>query len=471
MPTVVLNAYSKAYPTITNRIRASVYLQTDPQALIASIIDATAGHPARTWSFPGLPRTNYGFTLDEIDGVGTPINNLATFDVVPGEIDGMLVRGDEQIQVGITTGFITGATSFTFDGTSGKPNYIGWEIVPSELTGRGILVRGVDYSWDKTTGTFSLLQVGDVFASLNWYNIHFDPILNPAGNSYPSVNDFEINYLDVDTSIDSSYFGHKLIVEPSSDLVKIYLPNILTVPQGRRMFVEITGSGNLNCVEFDTIDGSTINFLRGNLHAYSSESFSIYKWKNPFSGTFEWRVCESFGNFNNCGTVVSHDQIQLGLINFLKLDGSSVSRRRYARLYEDIVLNLPSLQVCNYDDWGTVYPVTFYSLANSANPLNVDLFHIPDRRNLFERSTSGSSVAGTYSEDSIKYHKHKIPSTKPLFPPFGGDLGGAISQPGFNTVVSGSSSYSSNPIDDSGISVGDTETKPKNYLINKYVLI
>src|ERR1044071_3050415 len=120
MSTVVLDAYSKAYPLITNRIRASVFLETDPEALIDSIIEVGT-HSARIWHFPGLPRANYGFSLDEIDGGGGVVNNLALFAVVPSTIDGLLTRDDEQIKVNTTTGFDAELTSVVFDGTDGKP--------------------------------------------------------------------------------------------------------------------------------------------------------------------------------------------------------------------------------------------------------------------------------------------------------------------------------------------------------------
>ena len=213
MPTVVLDAYSKAYPLILNRIRASVFLETDPIALVATIIDITVGHPARIWHFPGLPRANYGFSLDEIDIGGNPINNLALFSVVPSQIDGVLVRDDEQIKVDTTPGFNSGLNTVTFDGTAGKPNYIGWEIVPSELTGRGILAIGLDYSWDSVTGIFTLLQGGDVLAEGTIYNIHFNPILNPAGGSVPTINDFTTRLVIATGNIDVSDFGHPHIFQ------------------------------------------------------------------------------------------------------------------------------------------------------------------------------------------------------------------------------------------------------------------
>lgn len=92
---------------------------------------------------------------------------------------GLIVRNDEQIKVGTTPGLITGSSSFTFDGTSGKPDFRQTEIVISELTGRGILAKDLDYTWNSTTGQFNFIQVGDVFALNTYYNVHFQPIAQP----------------------------------------------------------------------------------------------------------------------------------------------------------------------------------------------------------------------------------------------------------------------------------------------------
>lgn len=90
------------------------------------------------------------------------------------------VKNDETIQVGVTPGLVAGASSFTFDGTetfpgSGifKPDYRYYEPVFSEIGGRSPMIKGVDYSWDYTTGVFTLLSVPDIFADLQYYNVHF----------------------------------------------------------------------------------------------------------------------------------------------------------------------------------------------------------------------------------------------------------------------------------------------------------
>lgn len=458
MPTVVLNLYTKAYPAIANRIKASVLSSTSPFAVVASQIDVTAGHPARTWAFPGLPRNNYGFSLDEIDGGGLVVNNLALFSVVPGQIDGLLTRNDEQPQVDVTPGFVSGTNTFTFDGTAGKPDYIGWEIVPSEVTGgRSILVRGLDYSWDSLTGIFTLLTVGEVFNNGAYFNIHFEPIQQSAGNSYPTITDFEINLVTVDTAIDETYFGKKLLVEPAGVYCEIILPDIATVVDGRKMMVEIGGSG-IKCCKFIPNGADVINFLRGNLLAMNNESFGIYKFSRPTLDP-EWRVCEAEGNFKTVGTSISDDNEDADVWNRHLFNGSSLSAKQYARLYNEFVLQLPASQVVNYDDHATGNNKYLWSLANSADPGNVDKFLIPDRRGLFERNNNAGKP-GDYTDDSIKSTGLNL--TLPLVQ---------------HTASAAPRGVTDGPLGGSGtaiipITIGTgTETKPKNYLINKYFLV
>lgn len=469
MPTAVLDAYSNGYPFIANRIRAAVSKESDPMAIVASIIDSTAGHPARIYHFPGLPRDNYRFTLDEIDGAGAVVNNLALFNVVPSTIEGFLVRADEQIKVGTTPGLTTATNEFIFDGTetapgSGiyKPDYRNWEIVVSECTGRGILVRDfVDFSWDKLTGTFTLLQAGDVFATGQWYNVHFEPITSPIGNSYPTVRDFKVNLIKVSTVLDQSYFGDKLLVEPDSDYIEVTLPDINTVSEGRAMMVDVYGDV-MACVKFIPQGGTEIKFLRGNLIAYTNESFSIYKFNRPL-GTPEWRVSDAHGSFSLCGTVVGDDMIQADVFNKQLLDGTIGDIELHARIYEEVVLNLPLAQRVNYDEWGTGNNKYLYSLANSADPGNAGKFRFPDRRGLFERNNSAGK-AGDFADEAINITGLAVTINQGNS--FLGNGGAGVVGRGSNSP----NSWNAPVIATAGSKTG-LETMPKNYLINKYVLL
>lgn len=564
MSTLVLNAYSSAYPDITNRIRASIFLQSDPLAIIASQIDSTIGHPIRIWSFPGLPRNNYGFSLDEIDGSDNPINNLAYFDVVPGEVDGELIRNDEQVMVDTTPGLVAGNTSAVFDGslvsggtvaivfqgntnashaaftlsgipftgdmvqvdwstnpnptdppndysvtstamagwslddlitdlynqmvaldvnttlfsTGGnngvrvhgfstasinvtltstpgavKPDYRGWDIVIDEMTGRDILATDYDYTWDKVTGTFTLLLSGDVFQSGQRYNIHFDSIVNPQGNSYPTVTDFNINLIVTDTTLNQSFFGDKLIVEPNDVYIEVTLPPILNVAKGRKLMVEVGGSSPV-CAKFLSQD-ATINFLRGNIYAYPGECFSIYRYDR--AGVSEWRVCDDEGNFKTVGQSVGDDSIQSNVFNKKLMDGSIESTSKYARLYNEIVLNLPLTQVVDFSAWTVGNNKYFFSRDNGSGQ-----FHFPDRRGVFEKNNSGGK-AGDFQAAQVGQFTDTIVIPKENT---------SIGEAGTGNFTTGSGI--NEPTDMNGVTITFNTGKENlvvNILINKYCLI
>lgn len=452
MPTVVLDAYSKAYPSITLRLRASVFLETDPSALVATIIEV-GSHPTRIWHFPGLPRANYGFSLDVLDAGGTPIQNLALFATVPGQIDGQLTRKDEQIKVGTTPGFDAGLQTVVFDGTGGKPNYIGWSIVPSELTGRGILEVGLDYSWDPASGTFTLLQVGDILANNTTYNIHFDPGQTVAGGSVPTVKDYSTRLVTATGNIDVTDFGNNIIVEPVGSYIELTLPDITTIPQGRDLQVETSSilGASVKCVKILPNGADTIAFLRGNIFILNNESLVIYRFRRPDLSN-EWRVRPIEGNFKNVGQLVSDDAIESGVFCKQLLDGSEGDVLKHARIYNEHVLNLPAIQVCNFDDWSTGNNHYLYSLANSSDPGNAGKFMFPERRDLYERNNS-SGKAGDFQNQSTKF----------TYTDTRGSSLGAV-----NTI----DTYQGGPFKfkTTSVTVG-TETRPVSYLINKFVLL
>lgn len=467
MATVVLDAYSKAYPSITNRIRASVFSESDPLTIVASIIDSTSGHPTRIWHFPGLPRDNYGFSLDEIDGSGDPVNNLALFDVVPGTLEGLLTRADEQIRVDVTPGLVAGATNFVFDGTGGKPDYIGWSIRPTEQGGgRGLMIRGLDYSWDSVTGTLALLQGGDIFSSLTYYNIHFDPAQGLAGDSVPTITDFSQRIVTTNDAILVEDFGNSIIAEPGGPFIELTLPAINTVAVGRVLILEVAKvlGQTVSCVKISKNGSDVINFMDGSLYMMSNETLKIYRLRRPDLSN-EWRVIDCNGNFRNIGQSTDEDATSTLVYCKHLFDGAVESSLQYARLYNQYILTLPPTQLVDFDAWATGNNKYFYSKANSANPSNANKFHFPDRRDLFSRNNN-SGKAGDFALDSIK--------TSDLFvqlfigDSFLGPAGG-----GWTSGTLGRGQASRAPFNfpiQSVLGVA-TETKPKNYLINKYVLV
>lgn len=464
--TVVLNLQSISYPTISNNIRVDIATQLNPGAIVATETDFVSGHPARIWSFPGLPRTNYVVVMNEIDGSGNPINQLAYFDVVPDSINGDLVRDDEQLTVGSAPSPVTGTTQMFFDGGSGRPDFRGWNINPERRNQPGTMIRDVEYSWDKTTGEFNLLTPGDVFIEGEPFNIDFDPIATPAGGSVNTAQSFTTRLITTNDNILLSDFGNKLIVEPASDYLELTLPDITTATDGLPVMIEVYKSTDC-CVKI--ISSDTINFLSGNIYIGRNESLRIYNFIR--SGTGEWRVDNADGNFKTVGQIVSFDQIESGLYNCVLLDGSELDALKYSRLY-DYISRLPSGQKVVFSHWNdNVNTRILFSL------IGTDTFMIPDRLALYQRAAN-TEMAGTFWRMSLESHKHVSPynDAQSIGAPYGrtglfGKIGsGSTDFDNDNWFTNnGTEIVGANQLNLAGAISG--ETRPNSYSINQYVLV
>ena len=473
MSTVVLDIYTSAWPSITNNIQCNVYAQSSPLAVIASITDTTTGHPARTWSFPGLVRANYRFEFLEITSGGTVVQSLGSMTVVPPSQSNYTFRVPIQIQCGVTSGVTSGTNVLLLDGTSGCPDIRTWDINIERIS-MGTMKADVDYSYNKSTGSITLLNTDDIFQPNEWFNITFIPQAGTVTESVPSLNVFKaLSFINGNYSVSTNDFGAKLIIKPTTGngYLELTLPDISTVVENRVLFIEMASG---NCAKFITHSGDTINWMgsRTNLFICPNEMVAIYKAIDPSGPTSYWRIHDAFGNFLNVGQVVTEDQIQANVFNKIALVGNQCDIYQHARLYNDFVLNLPSSQVCNYDDWSAGNNKYKYSLANSASYLNLNKFMVPDRRNMFERITDGTRKAGEYQADQMIQHQHEttigtLPTTL-----FGRGLLNRLL--GFYQGTGTSKTDLSGPmVNSSGAAISNTGTEVivKNVAVNKYVLI
>lgn len=399
MATAVLDAWSSPYPSISNRIRAEVYYQDNPNALVDSIIDSTSGHPTRLYHFPGLERKNCRFELNEIDGSGNTIRNLAFFFVVPASIPDLLVRDAEQITVDTTPNLVSGTSVAVFDGTNGSPDYRGWTIAISEIAGSNFKIDQTEIDWQPTTGTLTLTQAGDVFSPHQVYEVLFNPQQVTAGGSVNTNLDVESVLVVSSFNLIPSDFGKRYIIEPNVDYLTVGFPDISTVVAGRNVWIEV--GGNTPCtVELISLVSDTFNFLNGRILICPNEKVAVYNFIRSNSPlTAEWRVTQSEGNFKTVGNLVhcyTPDNF-----NAIKANNATYDKFQYARLYDYIENVLQPLGlVVNYDSWATGNNKYMFSLANSANPSFADKFHVPDLRGSFHRNTNAGN-AGTFENAEL----------------------------------------------------------------------
>lgn len=410
MATVALNIYTGAFPTISNNIEIRVYEQANPLAVV-TFLNYPQPHGLRTWSFPGLPRTNYLFRIFEMSG-STIVQQLGgDMDVVPGLATGVNFRATEQIQVDVTTGLTNGTNTFTFDGTAGTEDWRGWDIATIDRIGTGPMKKGVDYSWNKTPGIFTLAQSGDIFAPLEWFNVEFEAQTSAVTSSTPTVFPLfsSAKIITANYSINAGDFGGLLIVDPSGNYIELTLPDIATVQVLRPLTIEMRRSSANKCCKILTQSGQLIDWLsrtgpRNDLYICPNEKIKIYNFidtTNPSSPVAMWRTVDESGNFLRVGHQIGDDNIAANMFNVVQFDGTICDIFQFARLYNDYVLNLPGGQVVNYDDWSSGTNKYCFSFANSSNPANANKFFVPDRRNVSERITDGMRLPGSFQDQEV----------------------------------------------------------------------
>jgi hypothetical protein len=407
MATVALNIYTDAYPTITNNIEIRVYAQSNPLAVIASL-NYPQPHPLRTWSFPGLPKTNYLFRIFEMSG-STIVRQLGgDMDVVPGSANGINFRATEQIQADVTTGLAGGANTFTFNGTAGTEDWRGWEISTIDRIGTGPMKKNVDFTWNKTTGVFALILPGDIFAPNEWFNVEFEAQTSSVTQSVPTILPLfsSAKIITANYSLNAGTdFGALLIIDPPGNYIELTLPDIATVVELRPVTIEMRRSATNKCCKIITQFGQTIDWLQGsrdNLYICPNETIKIYNFIDttiPGSPVSTWRTMDAIGNFLRVGHQISDDNIAANMFNVLQFDGSQCDVFQFARFYNDYVTQLPA--IVSYDDWATGNNKFYFSLANSSNPANANKFRIPDRRNVVEKITDGSRLAGSFQDEQV----------------------------------------------------------------------
>lgn len=479
MATVDLQIWTGAYPDITNNIQINIYDPEDPLAIVTSLNKAAPHLDGRTWDFPGLNRQNWIFRIFEMSGV-TVVRQLGgDKTVVPSSAGGVKQKSSIQITADITTGFTSGVNTFTFDGTSGTEDWRGWDLDTVFRMATGPMKKGVDYSWNPTTGTFTLLIVGDLFGPREWLNVQFALQIGTGTDSAPTQVQFftKPKKVTADYSINAGIdFGGNLILDPAGDYLEITFPDIVTVPEGKMITIEMRRAAGIKCGKFIFQAGQTLDWLEGarpDLYICTNESISIYRWIDPAGPTNYWRVFNPHGNWLNVGDQITNDQVAANVFNKVMLDGTSVDNKKFARFYNDHVLKLPGGQVVNYDGiggWGTGNNKYFFSLANSTDMANAGKFFLADRRDVFERNTDGVRIPGNFKADQLKDHAHNTQR---------GDSYSGSSQEAANRMGGGQGTHPQTDVLSSGavaVGTGDAipignETYPKNIAVRKWIYV
>lgn len=481
--TITFNVASNAQPGITvNHMKYALYLQTDLSTIVA-FQNFSPAHPARTVSFPGLTRSNYRFRLLEtLPDNTTIVREMDYFDFVPGSSN-IVYYPPVEIQADNTPGIVSTVgsnTSFVFDGTAGTFDWRGREIFV-ERVGQGTMQRGVQYSWDTNTGTFTLLTVGDTFQPLELFNVEFGLVTTIDAGVAPQQLFSGVRIITGTTTLTNADIGKKIIIKGASNSFDITLPDIAVCLESIPMYFE-SGIGSHIGVRIKTVSGQIIDWLKGSRQDIKMgvcESLAMYK--NIDTAVSRWRIHEADGNFRTVGRFITTDgDPTANEFNSLLCDGSLKSTADYARLYEDFVLKLPVANVSSYLSHNIGTDKYKFSFASAGQ------FYLPDLRNVYLRNWDGTgSFTSQFQEMMMEEHRHQIGYLDGISGGVGG-YGRNTLQPNITWGLLAAGASSSRGSTDKpmrqvtantmsytradGSDISGTETRPKSRIVLFYVL-
>jgi hypothetical protein len=391
--TTTFNLITRPYTLITNDVRVVLYKASDPTVIVTSQQFA-APHGQRTWTFPGLLRTNYIVKILEVNGA-TIVQQLDDFTIVPDSRD-IKIKQSRLIQVDSEPGLTTGNTSATFDGTAGKDDWRGW-TPHIELIGAGTSKVAIDYTFDSTTGTWTSTVP---FEPDVYYFVEFEPIISTGAGGVPITADLwsENKVISDNTNLLTDDWGKNILLKGAAPY-EVTLPDISTVPVNKLTFFE---SDNNACVSLKSSNANAINWLEGNrtkIYIRKSESLAIYREKIDDT-TSRWRVKNAEGNFKRVGEVFS--SYADTILNAIEFTGGQYDKNEHARLYNDHVLTQNAGNVVAYADWNANQ--TKFSFADATT----GKFRVPNLSNLYERVTDGTKKQGDFQDEQVGKHNHRM---------------------------------------------------------------
>lgn len=471
MSTTKFRVMTAEFPTITNDLKYVIYKASAPLAEVDSFTFSSP-HPARTVNFLGpLEITNYIFKLFEMSGASIVRQVINDLNFTPdGEVQ---YFAPVMIKVDTSPGLNSGTSSFVFDGTGGTPDWRGRHIFV-ERVGSGTMDKDftVQYTWDSATATFVLTYVDpggttDAFQVGELFNVEFEMLF---GNTGSQASDLFSDVLVItnDTALTAADIGKKIIIKGAVPYLEVTLPDIDTVLEKKVTWFEFGVGSHINA-KLKTFTGQVIDWGRGSLdHITGGVCESIAIFKEPITNV--WRVHDSDGNFLKLGRIIANDGEAAQEFNVQALDGTQLNVADYVRIYEDFVQKLPPSQVCNFSDWGTLdVPTNTYPNKTKFSYSNGTFFHVPDRRNLYQRNTDGSRLAGLYMINQNKAHSHRVLT---------GGAGGSAN-PGKSLIrqsYNGDAYGSGQGVGTSSLGpyieiTGNSEALPETYITNQYILI
>jgi hypothetical protein len=405
-----INLSISAAPGITtDYLVVAIYEATAPSTLVASQGFAAPHTSFQNIVFPGVnpvPHIVIVYQTPTNTASGT-IRHRFMYDP---SYQSAQIRLDMFLVADSTPGFSSTGISYT-DAT-----LIGWTF-SNERRGFGTMQPGNDYSYDATTGTWTLLATIDnptpSIAPGEMFILHFQPkivTLVPVVNSANIISDsYDIT---ADISLDVTHMGKCGLIAGSGDHLTVTLPALSTIPDNKLLFLISQGGSHINAT-IKSFGSDSIKFLGGSpvsIIMGQCERLWMFK-KNGF-----WNVLSADGNFKTVGEVFdSYSNDTSVILNAIFANGGTISRVTFARITDYVTNKLDPSQVVNDADWNNpaLKNKGKWSTGDGSTTIRVPLLYktVDGSNNIlssgFLEGVDGTTLkAGVFSPTLMIDHRH-----------------------------------------------------------------
>lgn len=376
----------------------AIYEATSPTVLVSYQSFAAPHTNSRNIVFTGVnPVTHYIIVFANTTNTPGGIIMLPFF--YNPSFRNAEIRENLIIESGVTQGIATDGMSFIDTTLAGWL----WNI---ERRGFGTMMKDVEYSFDASSGTVTLLPTNDnpspAIQSGEIFIIHFQPkitVFTPSVSS-SSVNIFNtVEKITTDTALDSTSAGKSFIVAGSNPYLQITLPDITTIAANKPFIFLFEGGNHINA-SISCFGSNKISWLGQSLSELiggQSEELWLFKYVDPANtSVYSWMVMNADGNFRNAGEIVtSHTETA---INTIYANGALVSRSSYKRLWNK-VQNMDSSMMVSEAAWND--PVV-NNKGKFTPGDGVSNFRVPQLFNFLRGVNSLERKAGSFEPEAVR---------------------------------------------------------------------
>lgn len=257
---------------------------------------------------------------ESADGSPTGVVRNSLSQTVTGS--SVNVRMPEYLEVDITTGLVSGATSYTDSSLDGWDYtlYRNGTLQEPDSTGNTNPV------WHKETDGFSLVDTADRFEPNEKFTLVFEPQIIPVDNGVPSEIFSTGRIITADETLTSSDTSQALLLQGASSQLVIGLPALSTVGDFKFFYFYSDGGSHINAVI--NAAGSDKFFHPTNKSQLILGQCEVLKIFKAFG---KWYVENDTPGINNVGELL-YSYYNAGL-NVLECKGQVVNRADYPRLW------------------------------------------------------------------------------------------------------------------------------------------